>query len=441
MVGFWGRRKREADERQGQADDALSGRARTALVTADERIRATDDELAFATAELGDAATEDLRAALAAVRQHLGEAFQLHQLNHDEIPDTPEELRTRNARIVQLCDWAEDLLDERTEALRVQVERVREAPRVAQNVRDDVDRLRNRLPETRDTIARLGERYSSSALHRIRLTADEAEQLLDFAVQSVELSERRRTAGRAEDANLALETATESVRRATSVLDGVDGFEVEAIRAQSTLAEVIDDSREDLVRAARLPRTPALDAAMRDLDAALSTVSGARGARDPHADLSAVSQANAALDAAVERAQRPLPSLEHVRHDVNAADRALGVADQLINGHRGWIGADARTRFAEAQRLRSELDPLVAPEDTRERAQELARRTTQLADEAVRLAQRDIDSARPDDDDWGPWSGGRGHRGGGPLGGGGASVLGPVLGGVLLGGLLDDIFD
>ncbi len=440
MVGFWGRRKREADERQGQVDDALAGQARTALVTADERIRATDDELAFASAELGESATADLRTALAAVRQHLGEAFQLHQLNHDEIPDTPEELRTRNTRIVQLCDWAEEVLDERTEALRAQVERVREAPRIAQGVRDDVERLRSRIPETRDTIERLGARYSASALHRIRLTADEAERLLDFAVQSVELSERRRTAGRNEDATLALETATESVRRATSVLDGVDGFEVEAMRAQSTLAEVIDDSRSDLARAASLPRTAALDAAIRDLETALSTVSGTHGARDPFADLSALSQANAALDAAVERAQRPLPSLDHVRHDVGAADRALDVADRLINGHRGWIGADARTRFAEAQRLRSELDPLVAPEETRERAQQLARRTTQLADEAVRLAQRDIDSARPDDDDWGGW-GGRGQRGGGPLGGGGASVLGPVLGGVLLGGLLDDIFD
>lgn len=440
MVGFWGRRKREADERQGQVDDALAGQARTALVTADERIRATDDELAFASAELGESATADLRTALAAVRQHLGEAFQLHQLNHDEIPDTPEELRTRNTRIVQLCDWAEEVLDERTEALRAQVERVREAPRIAQGVRDDVERLRSRIPETRDTIERLRARYSASALHRIRLTADEAERLLDFAVQSVELSERRRTAGRNEDATLALETATESVRRATSVLDGVDGFEVEAMRAQSTLAEVIDDSRSDLARAASLPRTAALDAAIRDLETALSTVSGTHGARDPFADLSALSQANAALDAAVERAQRPLPSLDHVRHDVGAADRALDVADRLINGHRGWIGADARTRFAEAQRLRSELDPLVAPEETRERAQQLARRTTQLADEAVRLAQRDIDSARPDDDDWGGW-GGRGQRGGGPLGGGGASVLGPVLGGVLLGGLLDDIFD
>src|SRR5690349_8287130 len=104
MAGFWGRRKRE-EEQQLQAQDAdLAKRAGTALVAADERIRVTTDELAFAEAELGPEATADLREGLTAVRTHLGEAFRLNQLNHDEIPDTPEELRTRNARIAQLCD-------------------------------------------------------------------------------------------------------------------------------------------------------------------------------------------------------------------------------------------------------------------------------------------------------------------------------------------------
>ena len=100
MAGFWGRRKREDAEIEAQ-DAELSRKAGAALVAADERIRVTDDELAYAEIELGRDATKDLRDALSAVRQHLGEAFHLNQLNFDEIPDTPEELRTRNARIVQ----------------------------------------------------------------------------------------------------------------------------------------------------------------------------------------------------------------------------------------------------------------------------------------------------------------------------------------------------
>ena len=91
MAGFWGRRKREDAEIEAQ-DAELSRKAGAALVSADERIRVTDDELSYAEIELGRDATAPLREALAAVRQHLGEAFQLHQLNHDEIPDTAEEL-------------------------------------------------------------------------------------------------------------------------------------------------------------------------------------------------------------------------------------------------------------------------------------------------------------------------------------------------------------
>ncbi|MBK0418926.1 hypothetical protein JD276_07750 [Leucobacter sp. CSA1] len=438
MVGFWGRRRREAQEQQESADADLGRRARTALVTADERIRTTEDELAFAVAELGETPTRELRTGLDAVKTHLAEAFHLHQLNHDEIPDAVEEVRTRNARILQLCEWAESVLDERTEALGERVARVRRAPRILQRVRDDISALRGRLPQMRETIERLGERYSASALQRVRITAEEAEELLDFAERSADLSERRRAAGRAEEANLALETATETVRRAASIVDGVDGFEIEAMRAQATLGDVIEDSRGDLIAARSAPRTPAVTHAVERLEAALAEIASPGGRSDPFADLASVSEANAALDAAVaqarERAAHPLPSAEHVWHEVGVADRALGIADGLINGHRGWIGADARTRFAEAQRIRFEIDPLVVPEETRERAQQLARRTAQLADEAVRLAQRDIDSSRPDDDDWGGWGGHRGARGG-------AGVLGPVLGGVLLGGLLDDIFD
>ncbi|MGO3704538.1 MAG: hypothetical protein ACTJG3_03635, partial [Microbacterium gubbeenense] len=87
-MAFWGKRKREEQERQDAADHVLSTKAQKALVAADERIRTTRDELAFASAELGDAATKDLRDGLDAVALHMREAFELHQLNHDHIPDT-----------------------------------------------------------------------------------------------------------------------------------------------------------------------------------------------------------------------------------------------------------------------------------------------------------------------------------------------------------------
>ena len=164
MAGFWGKRKREE---QDAADADLARRAELAIVAADERVRLTSDELDFARAELGDKATEDLAAALDSVRTHLAEAFQLHQLNHDEIPDTKEELRTRNARIIQLSEWAEDLLEERTQVLQPKIDAVRRAPETLARVRADRDRLAARVPNAREVVERLSRRYSDSALAQI----------------------------------------------------------------------------------------------------------------------------------------------------------------------------------------------------------------------------------------------------------------------------------
>ena len=302
MAGFWGTRKSDDYTRQEAADDDLAFRARTSIVAADERIHTTEDELSFAVAEIGATnGTRRLREALDAVKKHLGEAFYLHQLNHDDIPDSAEELRTRNARIVQLCEWAEQVLDTETEALRGQVERARQAPAVLQAMRDNIERLRARLPELTEIVVRLSAQYTPEALGRLRFTTGETERLLDFAVRSVDVSERRRHAGQMEEANLALETATETVRRASSMIDGVDRFEFEAIRAQATLADVIADSRNDLIVASRVPRTSEVTEAARRLETQLAAIGTAGVATDPFAELAALSAANAALDAAVAR--------------------------------------------------------------------------------------------------------------------------------------------
>jgi len=434
MVGFWGKKKREE---QDAADADMARRAELAIVAADERVRSTSDELEFARAELGDKATEDLAAALDSVRTHLAEAFELHQLNHDEIPDTKEELRTRHARIIQLSQWADDLLQERLQVLQPKIDAVRRAPQTLARVRSDRDRLAERIPGAREVVDRLSRRYSDSALAQIGGNPDEIEQLLDFAVHTASVSERRREAGQREQASVALDAATEAIRRAESLLDAVDTFEIEALRAESTLAAVVDDSRNDLIEARAGAQTPAVTQAMASLQQALTALPASGTRSDPFAALSTLRQANAALDAARERAARPIPSQDQVEHAIDDADRQIAVARGLITGHRGWIGADARTRFVEAERLRAGLPLGPVPEDERESALATARRAGALASEALQIAQRDIEQSRPDD--WGGDNRGGGYDRGGGMGGG--NMVGGMLGGLVIGSLLGDIFD
>ncbi len=327
MAGFWGRRKREQEELAAQDAD-LARRAEQALVSADERIRTTSDELSFAEAELGESLTADLRTALAAVRTHLREAFQLHQLNHDEIPDTDEELRTRNVRILQLCDWAQDLLDEKTSVLAESVAKVRRSPEIIAQVRAEAAALSARIPQTNEAVSRLSARYADSAMHQITASAAEAEQLISFATHSADVSERRRAAKQNEEANVALETVMEATRRASALLDAVEDFEIEALRAESTLAEVVADSRGDLIAARTAPNVPAVAQAVAALQAALGALTPSGQPNDPFAELSQLRDANSALDQAIaqarHRAENPLPSIAQVQHAIDDADRQLG---------------------------------------------------------------------------------------------------------------------
>ncbi|MCK8609328.1 hypothetical protein [Agromyces sp. C10] len=451
MAGFWGKRKREEQQELDAQDADLAKRARSALVAADERIRVTSDELVFAEAELGADATKPLTQALTTVRTHLSEAFHLHQLNHDEIPDTREELRTRNARIVQLCEWAEDVLDDQTSALAERIARARRAPEIIAGIRGDVTLLRERIPQARETVDRLAARYAPEALAQVEANPAEAEQLLGFAEHGVGVAERRRAAGQREQANLALEASAESVRRAATLLDAVETFEVEALRAESTLAAIVEDSRGDIAVALREPHNPGVAKAIAELQAALANLPPAGVNTDPFTHLDRLREANSGLDAAIaaarERAARPIPPLDHVHHAIDDADRQLAVARDVIAGHRGWIGADARTRLAEAERIRLDLDHFLGTpaatatmidEDHREQAMGMARRAAYLAGEALQLARRDIDSSRPQGpDQWG----GPGQGWGGGRRGGGGDMMGGILGGLVIGSILDGIFD
>ena len=406
MAGFRVRRRRDARKLEVRDAD-LAKRAGRALVAADERIRITADELGFAVAELGADATTQLSDALVAVRRHVSDAFRLNRLNHDAIPGTVDEVRARYERIVQLCEWVEDVLDEQTSALADRVGRARRAPEIIAGVRADAEHLRARIPHARDTIDRLVARYAGEALARVEANPAEAEQLLGFAEHSVGVAERRREAGQREQASVALEASVESVRRAATLLDAVETFEVEALRAESALAAVVEESRRDLAAALEEPRSRRVADTIGELRAALAALPPTGVNTDPFTHLSRLREARAVLESAItaarERATDLIPLVNHVHHAIKDADRQLHAARDAIAGHPGWIGPEALTRLAESERIRIDLGhslgvsaatTTVMDRDHRDQMIAMARRIAYLAGEALHLARRDIDASR-----------------------------------------------
>ncbi|MEI5585062.1 MULTISPECIES: hypothetical protein [unclassified Agromyces] len=405
MAGFRVRRRRSARDLEVH-DAELAKRAGSALFAADERIRAAAEEFAFAEAELGGDATSRLSGVLEEARGRLSEAFRLNRWE----PVAADEMRVRHSRVIELCESIGQLLDDSTLMLADSVARVRRTPVVFTEVLVETGRLRARIPAARGIVDRLAARYARSALTPVAAHPAEAEQLLAFAEHSVGVAARRRAAGQLEQASHALEASAASLRRAAALLDAVDEFEIDLLRAEADLVSAVEGARRALAGAAPEPHSRRLGDAIAELRAALADLPVIGVNTDPLAHLARVRQAHQALDAAAaparERAPRVTPA-EHrphrVHHAIEDADRRLDAARDAVAGHPGWIGAAALTRLAESERIRLDLahclgspteTVAVIDADHGARVLAMAGRVAYLASEAVQLARRDVDAFR-----------------------------------------------
>ncbi|GLK28645.1 hypothetical protein GCM10017608_25800 [Agromyces luteolus] len=423
MAGFWARRRRGAPELQAH-DAELATRAGSALFAADERVRAAAEQLDFVEAELGPDATVQPAEVLAVARRQLGEAFRLNRHNHDPMPGAADEVRARYLRVIDLCETVLRVLDEQASDLGERMSRARRTPDLIARVRADLVRARARIPYVRATLDRLGARYARDALAGLDADPAEADRLLGFAAHSLGVAERRRSDGESAHADVALEASARSLRRAATLLDAVETFEVEALRAEAALPALADECRRELALALRASRSPDAAGAIAELQAALAVLPAAGVDTDPLGHLRRLRAAREGLDAAIAAArasasatspesrpessagERPAaPPVVHVHHAVRDADRRLDVARDAVAGHPGWIGAEALARLAESERIRvdlghylgsasSEVTVVVTDLRHREHVIELARRAASLASESLSLARRDIGAMR-----------------------------------------------
>jgi hypothetical protein len=456
--GFASRRARtraagqqlERDQQAAAQLAEIERAAGVALVRADERIRLADDEVGFAIAEFGEDAAAEFRAALQRARQRLSEAFHLNQLLSDHVPDTEAQRIEWNSRIVSLCQSAESTLSEQAAAFAARRATAQRTPSQIQKVRADIERTRQSLPGARTALTALAERYADTSLSPVASNADQAEQLLRFAERSTEVAQSRLAASRDAEADAAVRAAEEAVKRADALLDAVDSFEVEALQAESTLAAMVAESHAELSAARALPapeRRGRIDAAIASLEGALAALPAPGARLDPIGSLSALRQANTALDDAVAERINRAQHQERLRAQlvtaIDDAERQIASARSMITDYRMPIGPDARTRLAEAERqfagITEERDP--------ELALARARRAAALAAEATAYAQADLQQLQGygygPGGGYGP-QGGYGRGGYGPRGGvsiGGGQILGGVLGGLAIGGLLDGLGD
>ena len=384
------RRRRGGPDNKNSASDSatanrgdLPKRANVLLVRLDDAVKENNDELGFAVAQFGDAKTRAFADAIASATADLTEAFRLKQKLDDAFPDTEAQRREWNARIVQLCETSQESLRAQADAFDALRRLESNAPANLMAVRGIVAATEARIPAATATITRLNDSYSPPVLATVHDNVADAGTLLATAAAAATTADARLAEGGATDVAETVQDAEAAVRRAARLLDAIDNLDAALAAETARLAQLASDSQADLAeaRAARdAPPDPesgaAIGAAITALERTLATLAESAAPADPVASIGRLQAATAELDTALATARNQTQRLEHARTALIGAlvtaRSQIATTEDFIAARRGGIGADARTRLAEAQRLlmiaEAEADPVTALDTARSSA-------------------------------------------------------------------------
>lgn len=407
--------------------EEIARRASSALVATDDAVRASEQELGFAVAQFGSEATGEFEKALQDAKANLAQAFELKQRLDDHEKDSEQDVRAWNAEIIRLCEAAATTLDQKQAAF-AELRRIeQDAPAAlgeAQRRRAAADGAAARAATA---LADLQGRFAPDALATVADNPAQIEARLAFADAQIAQAQQLVGAGDGGEAAVSIRAAEQAIAQSAALEKAVADLGATLGAAEQQAATLVADLQQDLARARTLPATGDVAAAIAATEQAIARASDnlSGSSRSPQGLLAALQQANAQIDGVVGSAQRAQQMLGQTL--LQARSQVTG-AEEFIASRRGAVGAEARTRLAEAgaELARAEALQTGDPAQALQRSQ----RALQLATEASRLAQADVQAA-----DWGGGLGG-GMLGGGMLGGGrGGGMVDGLVGG-LIGGLI-----
>lgn len=387
-------RHRRATARAAAELDALDKRSSRALVATDDAVAAAAQEVAFAEAQFGPEAAAPFAAALAQARELLTEAFRSRQLLDDDEHDTDTRRSSLAYAVLDGCARVEEVLAAQQEplgALRALHER---APADLAAARDEAAALAVRAADTGAVWEAIRPRYAPSATADVPGVLADATALAARGGTEAEAGLGLVDTDRAAAVAHAREART-ALGRAGAVLDALDRRAADLGTAPQAIAAVVAEIDADLVDAGRFD-VPGLAEVVAAAGRARERAGSAEAGGDPLAVLAALTEAELALDGLLDPLREHEAARAHAQERLpqatsTARARLAGVEATIARG-RWSIGAETRTRLAEAARLTAQgeaaatSDPVVALR--------VLRAAAERAEEAQRAALADIESAR-----------------------------------------------
>ncbi|WP_426324385.1 TPM domain-containing protein [Microbacterium sp. E-13] len=411
----------------------LERRASSLLIETDDALKTSAQELGFAKAQFGDAATTEFEAALATAQQSLDEAFGLKQKLDDATPDAEHDTRAWNERIIALCEAANTLLDEKAAAFDELRKLEQNAPEALTRVQEERAEAAASLDQAASRLESLRTEYAPEALATVADNPQQARQRLAFADEQLTAAQAAIAAGDGGEAAVGIRAAEEAVGQATLLENAIEKLGTDLAAGERSASALVTELQSDIAAAAALPdadgRIAAVIASTRQqLDDARAQLTGA--AKRPLAALQSLEAANTQIDTLIQGVRDAEAQAQRARQMVGQvmmqAQAQVSAAENYITARRGAVGAEARTRLAEAGASLARARAMQAGDP--QQAMQQAQRADQLAGLAIQLAQNDV----------GAFDGGMGGMFGGQPAGGqsGGGMLGAVLGGIVLNSVL-----
>ncbi|WP_307125135.1 TPM domain-containing protein [Streptomyces sp. B1I3] len=412
----------------------LDARAGADLVDTDDAVRTSEEELGFATAQLGEEAAAPFAQALDRARSELTAAFRLRQQLDDAFPEDDATRRRMLDEIVRRCADANGRLDAVTEDFDRLRALEQNAPQAVATAETALRELTGRVSTAEATLGGMRERYAESAAAPMAGDAAQARDRLNFATSSLGQARQAVDGGAAGKAAVYVRAAEGAIAQVSTLVDAVEWRAAELAEAAGRLPASLTGTKTDLAEARGLLEGTAEGVPTADLHSMIARAESVladvdrdlrAGPYDPVDALRRVEEADAALDGALagarEREHGTMRAPSLLDRSMLTARSSIRAAADHIATNRGAVGSRARTRLAEARRRWQRAAELAEADDPQGALAE-AQRADALAAQARGLAEQDV---RAYLDQHGP---------GGSYGGGGTG--GAVLGGILLGGLL-----
>ena len=420
--------------------EQLRTQAGSALVQADDTVRAAAEELSYAQAQFGLSATDAFTAALDSARKHLSRCFELRKILDDDIPETEPQQRQMYTEILQHCSEA-------VGEIRAQEEAFNKRRGIEANLPTSIAETAQRADETEQAIVMaetilvtLSAAYPASSLTSVAQAPEQARRLL--AAGRTALDQARASVEASQEATAVeqVRIAQGSIAQAGQLAAQVTGARERLQSAAKDLEAAIASISSDLVDAKRLEgAVPAATLAplVADAEAAVAQgrqASGSSPSGDPLAALDHLARAEAAIDDALAPAREREENDSRARASLGSRLARLNSqvesVTSYITTYRGAVGPSARTALSEAARHATAATTVQTTDPVAALAEVAA--AEPLVAQAQALAEADV---RGSSSSWSPNSGERySYSRDYGRSGGGLDLGSLLLGGLLLGG-------